>query len=176
MKKIIPLLTIMLMSMSLVVYGQKKTDEKVNEDPIVKILKKYEDSPGVESITISPALLEIMKGRKDNNKETQELFSKISELRVLTMAATDSSRHIVLKTFTAELQTVVKKDFKEYMKIKSAGERSELYVRDKPDCNDCSRALLFISSTAEYITVIYLAGTIDKTLIDAVMNGSISVF
>jgi hypothetical protein len=49
-------------------------------------------------------------------------------------------------------------------------------VRSAPaNCKDCKGALLFITSETNSVTVIYLSGTIDKTLIDAVMKGEIGI-
>ncbi len=173
MKRIVPILIIMmLISVPSGVYGQKDADE----DPVIKIFNKYEEKEGVESITISPALLGLMKNGKTNDKKTQELISKITGLRILSLTdGADGKGRANREALTAELQTVVKKDFEEIMKVKSSGERIELYVRSKPDCKECKSALLFITSASNSVTVMHLAGTIDKSLIDAVMNGEIGV-
>ena len=169
MKRVFQILVIMiLISLPSGVYGQRDADV----DPVIKILDKYEERDGVESITISPALLGLMKNGRTNDKKTQELISKISGLRIMTLndGANGKGRtnREALKT---ELQAVVKKDFEEIMMVKSAGERMELYVRK----NDGKGALLFITSSTNSITVMHLAGTIDKTMIDAVMNGEIGI-
>ena len=173
MKRLIPILiTMMLINCPMGVYGQKDADE----DPIIRIFNKYEEKDGVESITISPALLGLMKNGKTNDKKTQELISKISGLRILTLNdGADGKGRVNRETLTAELQSVVKKEFEEIMKVKSSGERIELYVRNKPDCKECKSALLFITSADASLTVMHLAGTIDKSLIDAVMNGEIGI-
>jgi hypothetical protein len=172
MKSIVPLLIIaMLMSLPSGVYGQKDADE----DPVIKIFKKYEDRDGVESITISPTFLGLMNG-KSNDKKTQDLISKITGLRILTLTdGAGGKGRANREALTAELQAVVKKDFEEIMKVRSSGERVELYVRHKQDCKDCKSALLFITSADNSLTVMHLAGIIDKTLIDAVMNGEIGI-
>ena len=172
MKRVIPMLVItMLISFPSGVYGQKNADE----DPVIKIFNKYEEKEGVESITISPALLGLMKNGS-NDKKTQELMSKITGLRILTLTdGADGKGRANREALTAELQAAVKKDFEEIMKVKSSGERVELYVRHKQDCKDCMSALLFITSATNSLTVMHLAGMIDKTLIDAVMNGEIGI-
>ena len=172
MKRVVPILIIiMLMSLPSGVYGQKDA-----EDPVLKIFDKYEDREGVESITISPALLGLMKNGNSGDKKTQELISKITGLRILSLTDGSGGKgRANREALTAELQAVVKKDFEEIMKVKSSGERIELYVRNKPDCKDCKSALLFITSASNSVTVMHLAGTIDKTLIDAVMNGEIGM-
>jgi len=172
MKRLIQILVIaMLISVPLGAYGQNNVDD----DPIIKIFNKYEDREGVESITISPALLRLMKNG-NNDKKTQELISKITGLRILTLNdGADGKGRANREALTAELQAVVKKDFEEIMKVRSSGERIELYVRHKPNCKDCRSALLFITSETKSLTVMHLAGTIDKNMIDAVMNGEIGV-
>ena len=171
MKKIIPFLTVMLLSIS-AAYGNKNAEES----SVIKIFDKYEGKEGVESITISPALLGLMKSGKTSDKKTQELISKISGLRILTLSDGEDGKHRANReALIAELQAVVKKDFAEIMKVKSAGEQVELYMQHQPDCKECRSALLFITSSSGSVTVMYLAGTIDKTLIDAVMNGEIGV-
>ncbi len=171
MKKIIPFLIAMLIGIPTITYGQKSTDE----DPVIKLLNEYEDKEGVESITISPALLGLMKNGKSNDKKTQELISKISDLRIVTLSDKDKENPN-RKAFTTELQAIVEKDFTRIMMVKDSGEQVELHVRNKSDeCKDCKRALLFITSASKVITVMYLAGTIDKTLIDAVMKGEIGI-
>jgi len=169
MKRVVPILIItMLMCLPSGIYGQKET-----EDPVLKIFDKYEEKEGVESITISPALLGLMKNGNSGDKKTQELISKITGLRILTLTnGKDGKGRANREALTNELQAVVKKDFEEIMKVRSSGERIELYVRN---CKDCMSALLFITSEANSLTVMHLAGTIDKTLIDAVMNGEIGI-
>ena len=172
MKRIVPIFIItMLISLPSGVYGQKNA----NEDPVIKIFNKYEEKEGVESITISPALLGLMKNGS-NDKKTQELMSKITGLRILTLTdGADGKGRVNREALTAELQAIVKKDFEEIMKVRSSGERVELYVRHKPDCKNCTSALLFITSETSSLTVMHLAGIIDETLIDAVMKGEIGI-
>ena len=156
-----------------VVYGQRDAD-----DAVIKIFNKYEDREGVESITISPTLLGLMKDGKTNDKKTQELISKINGLRIMTINdGAGNKGRTNSEALIAELQAVVKKDFEEIMKMKNSNERLELYVRNTPNCKDCKGALLFISTNTAYnsFSAIYLSGTIDKALIDAVMNGEIGI-
>ena len=172
MKKFVSILiTMIFIGWPLGVYGQND-----GEDPVISIFNKYEEKEGVESITISPALLGLMKNGKSNDKKTQDLISKITGLRILTLNdGADGKGRVNRESLTAELQIVVKKDFEEIMKVKSSGERIELYVRNKPGCKDCKTALLFINSANASVTVMHLAGMIDKSLIDAVLDGEIGV-
>jgi len=173
MKKIVHILSIMVLIWTCLpsgIYGQS------NDDPVIKIFDKYEEKDGVESITISPALFGMMSG-KSNDKKTQELLSKINGLRIMTLSdGADGKGRTNREAVTSELKAVVQKDFEEIMKVKSSDDRLELYVRNKPaNCKDCKGALLFITSATNSVTAIYLTGTIDKNLIDAVMNGEIGI-
>jgi hypothetical protein len=167
MKKLNHILIIaLLISVSSGVYGQN------DDDPVIRIFNKYENREGVESITISPALLGLMRNERTNDVRTQELISKITGLRILSITDGAGGRgRANREALTAELQTVVRSDFEEIMKVNSSGERIELYVRNQPN----KSALLFITSATNSVTVLHLAGTIDKTLIDAVMNGEIGL-
>jgi len=173
MKRIVQILSIMVLILICLpsgVFGQN------TDDPVIKIFNKYEEKEGVESITISPALLGLMKDGKTSDKKTQDLISKINGLRILTINdGADGKGRANREALTAELKAVVKKDFEEIMKMKSSDERLELYVRNTPNCKDCKSALLFITSATDSVTAIYLSGTIDKSMIDAVMNGEIGI-
>ena len=117
-----------------------------------------------------------MKNEKNSDSRTQELISKLTGLRIITLNdGADGRGRANREAITAELQTVIKRDFEEIMKVNSSGERTELYVRNNPNCNDCKSALLFITSATNSFTALHLAGTIDKSLIDAVMNGEIGI-
>ncbi len=173
MKIIAPILiTFMLMNWTSGAFGQREAGD---EDPVIRIFDKYEEKEGVESITISPALLGMMKNGKTNDKKTQDLISKISGLRILTLSdGRDGKGKANREALVADLQPVIKKDFEEIMKVKSSGDKVELYIRKtSPDCADCKSALLFITSANASVTVMHLAGKIDKAMIDAVMNGEI---
>ncbi len=174
MKRVIYVLmmTMVLINWPSSTFGQKDADE----DPVLKIFDKYEEKEGVESVTISPALLGLMKNGKSSDKKTQDLIAKISGLRILTFNDGKNGKGKVNReSFVAELRPVIKNDFEEIMKVKSSGERLELYVRKTSDCKDCKGALLFVTSADAAVTVMHLAGKIDKSLVDAVMNGDISV-
>ena len=171
MKRLVHILVVgILMGFPSGVYGQ------TGEDPIIKIFSKYEEREGVESVSISPALLSLLKTGKSGDQKTQDLISKISGLRILSISDGANNRgRANREALTGELQTVVKSDFVEFMSVRNAGERIELYVRNNADCKDCRGALLLITSSANSVTVMHLAGTIDKVLIDAVMNGDIGI-
>ena len=143
------------------------------KDPILEIFDKYEEKEGAESITISPALLKLMKNGKNNDQKTKDLISKISGLRILMFNDREGKGKPNREAFTAELQSAIRNGYEEIMKVKSTGERIELYIRNASNCKDCKSALLFITAADTSVTVMLLSGTIDQTLIDAVMNGEI---
>ena len=171
MERVLKILSVfILMGIVPHVYGQQR--DASNDDPVIRIFNRYEERDGVESITISPALLGLMRNGRTNDQKTQELISKITGLRIITLKDGDDGKgRANREAITVELQNVVKNDFEEIMIVRSAGERIELYVRNR----DGRGALLFITSSANSITAMHLAGTIDKTLIDAVMKGEIGI-
>ena len=171
MRRLINILTIaILIGAPLCAYGQTADD-----DPVIRIFNKYEDREGVESVTISPALFGLMRNGNSGDDKTRELISKISGLRILTFDSTVSGGRATREALITELQTVVRRNFEEIMKVNSSGERVELYIQHNQNCRDCKSALLLINSDSNSVTVLHLAGTIDKTLIDAVMNGEIGL-
>ena len=170
MKNVVSILMISILICSPAwVFGQQGS---ANVDPVIRIFDRYEEREGVESITISPALLRLMGGGRTNDTRTQELISKISGLRIITLTDGAGGRgRATREALAAELQAAVKSDFEEIMVVRNAGERVELHVQNK----DGRGALLFITSSANSITAMHLAGTIDKALIDAVMRGEIGI-
>jgi len=168
--QILSIMTLILTCLPSGTYGQSA------DDPVIKIINKYEEKEGVESITISPALLGLMKDGRTSDQKTQELISKINGLRILTLKdGADGKGRANREALTAELQAVVKTDFEEIMKVRNSDERIELYVRNTAGCKDCKSALLFITSASNTLTVMHLAGVIDKSLIDAVIKGEIGI-
>jgi hypothetical protein len=170
MKKLFSILTIsILICLPSVVYAQ------TGDDPIIRIFNKYEEKDGVESVSISPALLRMMtRAGGANDQRTQDLISKITGLRILTISDNSSNRgRTNREAFTTELQTVVRNHFTEFMSVRNADERVELYVRNAPE--NQTNALLLITTASNSVTVIHLAGNIDKTLIEAVMSGEIGI-
>ena len=168
MNRVVKILVICILLSPFSVYGQRDAVE----DPVIRIFNKYEERDGVESITISPALLGLMRNGRTNDQKTKDLISRINGLRIITISdGADGKGRTNREALTAELQAAVKTDFEEIMMVRSAGERMELYIRNK----DNRGALLFITSSANTVTVMHLAGTVDKMLIDAVMNGDIGI-
>ncbi|MDR0714906.1 MAG: DUF4252 domain-containing protein [Bacteroidales bacterium] len=169
MKNVILLIFTALLSATNV-FGQK-------DDPILRIFDKYDEKEGVVSITITPALLGIMKNGKTKDKKTQELISKISGLRIFTFDSNTVKNEAFRETLLSELRQVVQKGYEPIMKVKSSTERMELYIgtvsenKEKQETN----ALLVISSNDSSVVVMHLSGIIDESLIDAVMKGKISV-
>jgi hypothetical protein len=153
-------------------FGQKEA----NDDPIPGIFDRYEDKTGVESITISPSLLMAIKNGKTNDKKTQDWVAKISGLRILIIN-NSADKENLREPLLAELKTAVTKGYEQIMTIKELGERLELHLRIVTDKNNNRQtsALLFITSGSDSVTVMHLSGNIDKSVIDAVTTGEISV-
>jgi hypothetical protein len=149
------------------VYGQ-------SSDPIIEIFNKYEQRDGVQSVSISPSLLRMIQGGRMSDPKTADLISKITGLRIISLtdgaaAQVRASRESLMN----ELKVVVNNNFTEFMSVVSSGTRVELYVRNSSNCQDCKNSLLMVTTTANSATVMHLAGTIDQSLIDAVMKGEI---
>jgi hypothetical protein len=113
-----------------------------------------------------------IKNGKTNDKKTQDLMAKISGLRILVIK-NDADGNALL----SDLKPVLEKDYNQIMKVKSSGEQMELYVRSIAEKEDSHKAnaLLFITSGQGAVTVMHLSGVIDKSVIDAVTNGEISI-
>ena len=146
-------------------------------DPVLAVFDKYEDKEGVESVTISPSLLGLMKGNKAGDKKTQELIGKISGLKVLSISdKPENTKKSLREQLLADLRPVLSKEYEQVMKVKSEGDRVELYIRKNAGKNSTqSSALLFITSEVHSVTVMHLSGVVDKELVDAVIKGDIGI-
>jgi hypothetical protein len=148
-------------------YGQKV----VHEDSVPQILDAYEEKEGVESITISPAMLAMMKNGKAQDRKTKELLSKITELRILIV-----TNEQLMERLMAELKPNLQKSYTQIMKAKITGEYMLLYTQNIP-ANSGNRqlnALLAIITEPQSSSIMYLSGDIDASLTEAVMSGKIS--
>jgi hypothetical protein len=169
MKKMVKLLTLAALASvaTMTAHGQKDA----HEDPIPKLFDAYEEKEGVESITISPSLLAMMKNGKRQDRQTKGLISKIAALRILTITGNE-----VKKNLLRELEPALQKSYAQIMKTKTAGERMALYLRKEAENGKEKQAGALLVTIAEAnLTVMYLSGTVDAGLIDAVMSGKISV-
>lgn len=143
--------------------GQTK---QVNE-----ILDKYEKKKNVESILISPSLLQIA-GTKDVDASTKDLLSKISEMRIINIkvSATENGTPVWL-SLKGDLETLTNGEFfTRIVKIQEGDELLEMYIT-----KNSQGALLFLSTTPKEFSVISIFGNIDKTVVNAAMSGGIKV-
>ncbi len=143
--------------------GQTK---QVNE-----ILDKYEKKKNVESILISPSLLQIA-GTKDVDASTKDLLSKITEMRIINIKVTATENGTpVWISLKGELETLTSGDlFTKVVKLQEGEELLEMFVT-----KNSQGALLFFSTTPKEYSVISIFGNIDKTVINAAMTGGIKV-
>jgi|GEM_PF-679457 len=134
------------------------------------IFDKYEKKRSIESITISPALLDFMGG--GNSQETKDLLSKITELRILNVpnTATENGTQIraMLKRDLDAL--IASESFTRVIKVDNSNEKMEMYM-----IKGNKGVLLFMTSDNSTFTVISILGEIDKTVTSAVMNGGIKI-
>ena len=143
--------------------GQSK---QINE-----ILDKYEKKKSVESIVISPSLLQIA-GTSDVNASTKELLSKITELRIINIKTSAMESGVPLWTsLKGELEKHTSSDlFTRIVRIQDGEELLEMFVT-----KSAQGALLFFTTTPKEFSVISIFGSIDKTVINAAMTGGIKV-
>lgn len=143
--------------------GQTK---QVNE-----ILDKYEKKKNVESILISPSLLQIA-GTKDVDASTKDLLSKITEMRIINIkvSATENGTPVWL-SLKGDLETLTSGElFTRIVKIQEGDELLEMFIT-----KNSQGALLFLSTTPKEFSVISIFGNIDKTVVNAAMTGGIKV-
>lgn len=143
--------------------GQTK---QVNE-----ILDKYEKKKNVESILISPSLLQIA-GTSNVDASTKDLLSKITEMRIINIkaSATENGTPVWL-SLKGDLETLTNGElFTRIVKIQEGDELLEMYIT-----KNSQGALLFLSTTPKEFSVISIFGNIDKTVVNAAMTGGIKV-
>lgn len=143
--------------------GQTK---QVNE-----ILDKYEKKKNVESILISPSLLQIA-GTSNVDASTKDLLSKITEMRIINIkaSATENGTPVWL-SLKGDLETLTNGElFTRIVKIMEGDELLEMYIT-----KNSQGALLFLSTTPKEFSVISIFGNIDKTVVNAAMTGGIKV-
>lgn len=163
MKKIFTALAVIAISaLPSLLHAQTK---EINE-----IFDRYEKKKSVESITISPALLN-MSGSK-SSQETRELINKISDMRILNIPSSASENgQPISRNLKNELDRVIKSyQFQRAVKVEEENSSFELYM-----INGNKGAVLFISSDSNEFTVISIFGEVDKTLVNSLLNGNIKV-
>ncbi|MDP3452750.1 MAG: DUF4252 domain-containing protein [Bacteroidales bacterium] len=138
---------------------------------INEILDKYEKKKSVESIVISPSLLQIA-GTSDVNASTKELLSKIKELRIINIKTSAMESGVPLWTsLKGELEKHTSSDlFTRIVRIQDGEELLEMFITKNTE-----GALLFYTTTPKEFSVISIFGSIDKTVINAAMSGGIKI-
>ncbi len=162
MKKLIILMFASLI-LPVAALGQAK---QINE-----ILDKYEKKKSVESILISPQLLQIA-GTSNVDAKTRDLLSKINEMRIVNIkvSALENGTPVWL-SLKGELEALTSGDlFTRVVKIQEGDELLEMFIT-----KNSQGALLFFSTTPKEYSVISIFGNIDKTVINAAMTGGIKV-
>ena len=135
------------------------------------ILDKYEKRKKVESIIISPAVLQ-MAGNGNYNASTKELLSKISEMRIVNVKedaveGTTPLRIIIRDDLD---KVLISPKFSRVLKMQDGEELLELFVTKESD-----GVLVFLATSPKEFAVISIFGNIDKSVINAVMTGGIKV-
>lgn len=135
------------------------------------ILDKYEKRKNVESIIISPSVLQ-MAANGNYNASTKDLLSKISEMRIVNVKEGAEESGTPLKIIIrGELDKVLTGErFSRVLKMQEGEELLELYVT-----RDAEGVLVFLATTPKEFAVISIFGNIDKSVINAVMTGGIKV-
>ncbi|PKO98296.1 MAG: hypothetical protein CVU13_10610 [Bacteroidetes bacterium HGW-Bacteroidetes-8] len=162
MKKLLILMFVAVI-MPLTALGQTK---QINE-----ILDKYEKRKGVESIIISPSLLQIASST-DVDASTKDLLSKITEMRILNIKSGAVENGIPIRlSLRKELDGLIVTDmFKRIVMVKDGEETLEMYTT-----STAQGVLLFFTTNPSEFSVISIFGNIDKTVVNAAMSGAIKV-
>ncbi len=149
--------------MPLTALGQTK---QINE-----ILDKYEKRKGVESIIISPSLLQIASST-DVDASTKDLLSKITEMRILNIKSGAVENGIPIRlSLRKELDGLIGTDmFKRIVMVKDGEETLEMYTT-----STAQGVLLFFTTNPSEFSVISIFGNIDKTVVNAAMSGAIKI-
>lgn len=164
MKKLIIIMIAVLVP-SFVMAQQKESNE------INRILDKYEQKKSVESVLVSPSLLDMGKSNGVNEK-TKELMSKITQLRILSVntSAMENGRK-VSEMLREDLSGVLSTD--RYSRILRVQEKDELLEMYKSV--EANGVLIFISSEIDELSVISIFGKIDGSVLNAAISGEIKV-
>ncbi len=138
---------------------------------IHSILDKYEKRKHVESIILSPSVLQ-MAGTGDYNAATKELLSKITEMRIINVKAEAIENGVPLRVIIRkELDPILAGDsFSRVLRMQDGDEMLELYVTKSQQ-----GVLVFLTSSPKEFAVISIFGTVDKSVINAAMTGGIKV-
>lgn len=135
------------------------------------ILDKYEKKKNVESILVSPALLQLAGG-SNVDVSTKELLSKILQLRILTIKSSAMENGIPLsKLLREDLDNLIEKEkLNKIVRIKDNEELLEMYITQST-----KGVLLFLATGSKEFSVISIFGEIDKSVINAAISGEIKI-
>ena len=161
MKRVIIMVFAILLPM--VVMGQVR---QINQ-----ILDKYEKKRNVESILVSPSLLQGAGGSNVDAK-TKDLLSKITELRIVTVRSNATEDGVpVARTLREEIDKVVSAtNMKRVIRVQDEKDLLEMFMTSGSE-----GLLLFISSGSQEFSVISIFGNIDNSIVNAALAGDIKV-
>lgn len=161
MKRI--LFVIVLLLAPFVLQGQVKS---IND-----ILDKYEKKKNVESIMVSPELLQLA-GSSETNESTKQLLSKLSELRILSVKASAVENGTKLSQLLREDldKMIVAEKMSRILRVQDGNELMEMYKTKAT-----KGALLFLTTSANEFTVISIFGEIDPSVVNAAISGEIGI-
>ncbi len=135
------------------------------------ILDKYEKKKNVESIMVSPELLQLA-GSSETNESTKQLLSKLSELRILSVKALAVENGIKLSQLLREDldKMIVAEKMSRILRVQDGNELMEMYKTKAT-----KGALLFLTTSANEFTVISIFGEIDPSVVNAAISGEIGI-
>lgn len=135
------------------------------------ILDKYEKKKNVESIVVSPELLQLA-GSSETNESTKQLLSKLSELRILSVKASAVENGIKLSQLLREDldKMIVSEKMSRILRVQDGNELMEMYKTKAT-----KGALLFLTTSANEFTVISIFGEIDPSVVNAAISGEIGI-
>lgn len=135
------------------------------------ILDKYEKKKNVESILISPALLQLAGGT-NVDEATKELLSKISQLRILNLKSNATENGVLLSEMLRNdlNQLIERENLNRIIKVQDNDELLEMYIS-----KSTKGVLLFIATDSNEFSVISIFGEIDRSVINAAIEGKIKV-
>lgn len=135
------------------------------------ILDKYEKKKNVESIMVSPELLQLA-GSSETNESTKQLLSKLSELRILSVKASAVENGTKLSQLLREDldKMIVAEKMSRILRVQDGNELMEMYKTKAT-----KGALLFLTTSANEFTVISIFGEIDPSVVNAAISGEIGI-
>lgn len=96
-----------------------------NAQSLNSIFNKYGSKPDFELVTISKPMLTL--ARTFSDKETKEVLSKISNMKILTSDKTKLNSSLM-----NDVQSLVKREsFESILEVRDKGERVMIYLKDR---------------------------------------------